>query len=450
MSLPTTTYLKSQTGAYLVWASLLLPIMAGFLALAIDIGLVMGHKRQAQIAADAAAQAGALNLVASSTLADKQAAARTAGLEAAKDNGFDDADPDISVAVNLPPTQTQSPYYYNATNGDYVAATITSRSPGIFSRLPLVNIDKFTIVTNAVALSAASATTECPGVFTDRIDSPRGVNLQRGGFTINNGGIYVGDIHSQSIGGSGDGFMTADWIKLGGGNSGGISYTCRESQTCPEINVLPTRKPEMIGFEDKCDYENVVVSMSGSTAVVSCTPTSSCRKPTLDPKDANGFYGLPAGYYCITTSNTSSNALTITGTKVKLRPNGTNEVFVFKNGNLLIQSSGTGGSAVESQVITVGNSLSGTDYRAGVVLYAVDTADLPYIDDPDYVAPSNYSAISITGTSKGKSTLSGSMRLLANTIVLNDALLTIDVFSDVGGGSSFDSCGEFGTSGLLQ
>ncbi len=446
MNLTISPYRKHQSGAYLVWAALLLPVMAGFLALAIDIGLVMGHKREAQIAADAAAQAGALSIVATSTLTDKQAAARTAGLEAAKDNGFNDADPNVSVVVNLPPTQTQSPYYYNATNGDYVAATITSISPGIFSRLPLVNIDKFTIVTNAVALSAASATTECPGVFTDRIDTPRGVNLQRGGFTINNGGIYVGDIHSQSIGGSGDGFMTADWIKLGGANSGGISYTCRESQTCPEINVVPTGKPEMIGFEDKCDYENVVVSVSG----VSCTPTSSCRKPTLDPKDANGFYGLPAGYYCVTNSNTSRNALTITGTKVKLRPNGTNEVFVFKNGNLLIQSSGTGGSAVESQVITVGNSLSGTDYRAGVVLYAVDTADIPYTDDPDYVAPSSYSAISITGTSKGKSTLSGPMRLLANTIVLNDALLTVDVFSDVGSGSSFTSCGEFGTSGLLQ
>lgn len=383
MKLPLSLNPKHQHGAYLVWATLLLPVIAGFLALAIDIGLVMGHKRQAQIAADAAAQAGALNIVPTNTLTAKQAAARAAGLEAAKDNGFDDADPDISVVVNLPPTQAQSPYYYNATNGDYVAATITSRSPGIFSRLPLVNIDKFTIVTNAVALSAAGATTECPGVYTDRIDTQRGVNLQRGGFTINNGGIYVGDEHNQAIGGSGDGFLTADWIKVVGGNSSGITYTCRESQTCPETNVVPIPRPEMTGFQDKCDYENVVVAMSGSTAVVTCTPTATCRKPTLDAVDANGYYGLPAGYYCITDPNSNLNALTIRGAKVKLRPNGTNEVFVFKNANLLIESQDSGGNAVKSEVITVGNSLSGTDYRAGVVLYALNTT---YLDNPDYAS----------------------------------------------------------------
>ena len=450
MHLLAVRYSKCQRGAYLVWAALLLPVMAGFLALAIDIGLVMGHKRQAQIAADAAAVAGALNI----DPTNKQNSASLAGREAAKDNGFDNDDPNIEVVVNVSPnvTQTQSPYYYNATNGDYVAATITSRSPGIFSRLPLVNIDHFTIVTNAVALSAASAVIECPGVYTDRIDTPRGINLQRGGFTINNGGIYVGDIHEQSIGGSSDGFMTADWIKLGGGNSGGITYTCRESQICPETNVVPTRKPEMTGFQDRCDYENVEVAMSGSTAVVTCTPTATCRKPALDQVDANGFYGLPAGYYCITPSNSSKNALTITGAKVKLRPNGTNEVFVFKNANFLIQSAGSGGNAVKSEVKTVANSLSGTDYRAGVVLYAMDTTDLAYIDDPNYIASSYYYKIEINGTNQEnkKSTLSGPMRLLANMIVLNDALLTVDVFSDVGGGSSFESCGEFGTSGLIQ
>ncbi|HEU4345331.1 MAG TPA: Tad domain-containing protein, partial [Candidatus Binatia bacterium] len=49
----------NDRGQVLVWTSLLIVILLGFLALAMDGGFLYQHKRQMQTAADSAALAGA-------------------------------------------------------------------------------------------------------------------------------------------------------------------------------------------------------------------------------------------------------------------------------------------------------------------------------------------------------------------------------------------------------
>jgi len=85
----------------LVLVALLLPLLIGFLGLAIEVGYVYAQKRQMQNAADAAAQAGARALFLGQDIV-------TTALAYSALNGFDNNAPDITVTVNHPPDNTSA------------------------------------------------------------------------------------------------------------------------------------------------------------------------------------------------------------------------------------------------------------------------------------------------------------------------------------------------------
>jgi len=91
--------LRKEEGQTLVLTALCMTAMLGFMALAIDVGVLFRSKRQMQTAADAAAIAAAQNYMwnASSTLA------RSAGQSASASNGFTNNTNNATVTINTPP-----------------------------------------------------------------------------------------------------------------------------------------------------------------------------------------------------------------------------------------------------------------------------------------------------------------------------------------------------------
>src|ERR1700739_1546140 len=115
--------LKDQTGQVLVMTALSMTVLVGFLALAIDVGMLFGAKRNMQIAAAAAAIAGALDYKYNSSVSSAQAA----GEAAATANGLTAtgtcpiSDPTKTyVCINIPPV-----YGANAGSPGFVEALVT-------------------------------------------------------------------------------------------------------------------------------------------------------------------------------------------------------------------------------------------------------------------------------------------------------------------------------------
>ena len=92
--------LRDENGQTLVLTALCMTAMLGFMALALDVGLLFRERRSMQTAADAAAIAAAQDYMwnASTT------SAQTAGKNASSSNGFTDGTNGAVVTVNLPPT----------------------------------------------------------------------------------------------------------------------------------------------------------------------------------------------------------------------------------------------------------------------------------------------------------------------------------------------------------
>ncbi len=89
---------RKRSGVIAVIVALTFPFLVAFLGLAIDIGHVYQYKRRMQAAADAGAMAAAQELYRRHSDLVSSAAKNDTAL-----NGYDDADPGITVTVNCPP-----------------------------------------------------------------------------------------------------------------------------------------------------------------------------------------------------------------------------------------------------------------------------------------------------------------------------------------------------------
>lgn len=117
----------SQPGQVLVIFALVLVVLLGFAAFALDGGNIYADRRSAQAAADTAALSGALAIV--EGYAGWQVA--EVAQYRASENGYTHNPPDTSVVVNWPPV---SPHPYAGDPG-YVQVIITHRLDTIFAHL---------------------------------------------------------------------------------------------------------------------------------------------------------------------------------------------------------------------------------------------------------------------------------------------------------------------------
>jgi hypothetical protein len=112
--------LRDESGNVLVMAALSMTGIMGFAALATDVGLLLRAKQNLQIAADAAATAGALDV-------KYGLSASTPALAAASSNGATNGTSGVIVTVNSPPAS--GPY---ASTAGFVEVNITEPSPTYF------------------------------------------------------------------------------------------------------------------------------------------------------------------------------------------------------------------------------------------------------------------------------------------------------------------------------
>lgn len=116
-------YRDDQAGQVLVITALSMTLLLAFLGFAIDVGLLFRAKRNAQIAADAAAVAGALDYQYNTSVTS----AKTAGQAAATANGFTNGSNGVTVTINPPPVNGPEA----GVNG-YVEAIVTQSNQSIF------------------------------------------------------------------------------------------------------------------------------------------------------------------------------------------------------------------------------------------------------------------------------------------------------------------------------
>lgn len=92
-------HLHRETGQMLVLAVLGLVALIGFVALSVDVGYAFASRSEVQRGSDSAAVAAA-NVI---LFGGSESEAEAAALEFARENGFDDDDPETEVTVNIPP-----------------------------------------------------------------------------------------------------------------------------------------------------------------------------------------------------------------------------------------------------------------------------------------------------------------------------------------------------------
>ncbi|MGH9562703.1 MAG: pilus assembly protein TadG-related protein, partial [Terracidiphilus sp.] len=111
-----------ESGQIIYLATIVLVVLLGFSALAVDIGMLYSTKRRMQTAADAAAIAGA------TALRDGQDYTKAAG-DTTSFNGFTNSQNDVAVTVSEP--TLPAPYPSGVT---YVEVDITQSVPTYFLR----------------------------------------------------------------------------------------------------------------------------------------------------------------------------------------------------------------------------------------------------------------------------------------------------------------------------
>ena len=132
--------IRDESGQALVVVALVVPVVVGCIALAVDLGVLYHEKRNLQIAADAAALAGAqdylYNSSASSATTDAKAASSA--------NGFTDGSNGVVVTASVPPADGP-----NSGAAGYVEVVVSKPINTIF--MSVLGYNKITVKARGVA-----------------------------------------------------------------------------------------------------------------------------------------------------------------------------------------------------------------------------------------------------------------------------------------------------------
>ena len=291
---PWSAFPGDSSGGVIAPVAIMLPILLGAAGLAVDVGAWYASKRGAQVAADAAARGGALEMKKGGSTSDIVAAAR---YDAAL-NGFGD-DADAVVTVSHPP---ESGGYAGHSSAVEV---VVQRSPQQFFS-QFIFPASFTVEARAVASLSADDT--C--IWALEPDEP--------GFTIVGTadvavecGIRINSADPEALRQTGNSSVTASSIRITGGYSGGNLEPEPQTGVSPAPDPLAHLSPPS---HAGCDFPNKFkVNGNGSETL---SPGVYCggiqinggATVTLEP----GTYILRGGSF---TGNGSS---TITGSGVTI------------------------------------------------------------------------------------------------------------------------------------
>jgi Flp pilus assembly protein TadG len=218
--------LRNENGQVLVIAALAMSSLLGFVGLATDVGMLFRTRRNIQIAADAAAVAGAVDYLYNGTVTSAKSAAKAAS----SSNGFTDGTSGATVTVNIPPASGP-----NAGNAAFVEAIVSYPRKTMF--MSMFGFRKMTIKTRAVA----GTPTYGQACIWLMATSGTALKLQ-GSYDIEapSCGIYVNSPSSSalSITGSG-GTVNALFLDVVGNSTSNHATT----PTAPTLNAAPRKSP---------------------------------------------------------------------------------------------------------------------------------------------------------------------------------------------------------------
>ncbi|KAA6461221.1 hypothetical protein DYQ86_13350 [Acidobacteria bacterium AB60] len=225
------TWLKDDRGQALMLTGVGFTMLLACTALALDTGVAFRAKRRLQVAADAAAVAGALDYLYSAS----STSAISAGKAASSANGFTDSGGDdgggaISVSVSVPPTDGP-----NAGSAGFVEAIVSKKVGTYF--MGIAGYKNITVKARAVA-GVPTAGQACIWIM-----APSGPALHLSGkydIEATGCGIYVNSNTSDAFGDTGNaGKVNAKFLDVVG-NSPPAHQT---NPTPATINAAPRKSP---------------------------------------------------------------------------------------------------------------------------------------------------------------------------------------------------------------
>ena len=259
---------RNERGVILIITALLFPVLVAFAGLSLDAGRIYDWKRRQKQAAIAGAMGGAHEKFRGSDNNDAEDAAK----EDTARNNFDDADADITVTVNIPPTSGTHQ------TADFVEVIITETVPTYFTRV--WGQEEVTVQSRAVAGAIPYA--DACVIALDPDD--RGALRVQGTATLDaDCGIFVNSTHNQAL------VLNGQPLCISGGDvgisvSGGVFNAGSPSCVSPEpVKAPPVIDPFtymsalMPAGSGGCNFMNTEVT--GGTVML--TPGRYCSTPVV-------------------------------------------------------------------------------------------------------------------------------------------------------------------------
>jgi Flp pilus assembly protein TadG len=234
-------WFRDEEGQTLVLTALCATCLMGFMALAVDTGLVFRSQRNLQIAADAAATAAALDYFynSSTSASARITAAKTVGANAANSNNVSTAN-GATITIHSGNLGEISTPWHNSSG--YFEAVLSQPTPTAF--MGILGTSGMTVKARAVAGTPYGVNKSCVYVLNPTGNLGPGAHgsgdstvFLQGSFNLNapNCGVTIDGTASDTLYYNGNGGATsAQWIAVVGGAGGQVSkYTPQPVKTAP-------------------------------------------------------------------------------------------------------------------------------------------------------------------------------------------------------------------------
>lgn len=312
---------RCEAGNVAVVTGVLMTALVGFVGLGVEVGWWWLEKHRAQTAADAAAFAGGYELLEGGT----QNAVATAGLNAARDNGFDASAAPIAVDVS--------------TGAESVTAEVRYRLQPLLVGL-LMDDDKVGITARATVLAKRAPRNTC--LLALDPDDNKAFNLRGGSeVTLQRCGAHSNSAHSQGMCADGDSTLISS--DVGYGVVGGTGGDCNKHDNFKDEDGVTSKPPRTNEQPLEDPYASVTVDAPATPG--ECTEHGNIELHDGETLEDGGVYcgdvaikgdvSLPSN----STFTIAGGRLDITSTDANLTGSGV--TFVLTEGAYVTVDGGT-------------------------------------------------------------------------------------------------------------
>jgi len=319
---------RGESGQTLIMVAVMLPVLVGFVGLAIDVGYAFDYRKQMQTAADSAALAGAFAVKANSSISST-ALVNVVQFDAGQ-NGFVHGG-SITVSACRPGVDAGcTTTYAYAAGDDAVKVTISQPKPTFFMRV--LSLTSMTIGASAVAAlgsdSSSGMVILCPANCNNAFVASGNSNVQIAGDLLINSTSTSGLVLS-----GGNPAVAADYIAVSGSAYSGTGAT-----PTPVYNSAPV--PDPFGGKTPPSNSTVAPPPSGGTYYPGSYSSTLALSGTVTL--TAGVYDLANGMKIDTDANVSGTGvtfrvrggtITVSGTNTRINvvapTSGANEGIVY-------------------------------------------------------------------------------------------------------------------------